>query len=107
MNKYNFFIIEPDNGYADIAFQKLLRMSFYKYSSGIFLDDDGKDCIWFLTNRKIGFGDLNIGELIKGKYKAFETDSCGFECNCQDTDLPMIENVYDYVKNNLEDWFDA
>ena len=104
MNKIKtFIIIAPDNKKGDEKLHDLLRCTGVSFTTGYCEDLDSpcneKGCIWYLTNREISFGDLYLGIILGCKYKMITTDECSFECNCNDTDLPMIEDVWHIIND--------
>lgn len=98
-NAKTFIIISDEEKAADAKLCEVLRCCGVSYMTGRF---DG--CIWYLTNQEISFGSLSIGWLIGCHYKMMSTDYCSFECNCNDTDLPIIEDVFDVITNWVPDW---
>ena len=103
MEDKTLIIIDPNNEEGDIELFKLLRKSEYKFSTGLY-SNNGKKCIWYSTNKE-NFGDLRDpyygGALLMCKYKLLRGNH--FECNCADVDLPLIEDVWKALEEEVEE----
>jgi hypothetical protein len=102
-NIKTFIIIDPNSKKGDKKLYNLLRSTDVSFTTGYCEDFDSpcnkKGCIWYLTNREISFGDLYLSKILGCKYKMITTDECSFECNCDDIDLPMIEDIWNIINN--------
>ena len=96
-----FIIINARDNSADSRLHRLLRTTGTSFLTGYYEDYVSPACIWYITDRPISFGTLNLGMLLgNAKYKALNLDGC-FECNCSDSDLPWIEDVWEEVNREL------
>ena len=99
-------IIDTNNSYGDNELHKFFRTFNVDYETGTYYDCDlcgnTKACIWYLIHPKdcaviqfLGLRDLD--QLIKGNYKILSENY--FSCNCAEVDLPMIEDIWEIIKN--------
>lgn len=96
-------IADPDNYKADIEILKFLRRFHLTFSTGYYYNGEAtgnmRACAWYYfidnENMREVFDDSAFRY---GKNKIMTTDGCFFACNCNDTDLPLIEDVWESIK---------
>ena len=100
-------IIETNNSVGDEKLFKFLRSFNIDFDTGICYDIDSptnnKSCVWYVIYSKeeifphtgVGLGPF----LNHRKYKMMIGDG-GFECNCNDVDLPIIESVWELINSD-------
>lgn len=91
-------IINADNEYGDLKLFDFFRTFNVPIITGIC-----DWCVYYIFDDEEVGGIFKkdsspLGKFIKGNYKIENLPNTFFECNCQDTDLPMIEDVWSYVK---------
>ena len=97
-------ISDQNNVKVDNKILKFLRNFHETFTTGFYYNEkaygDTKTCVWYFFEdsaklKKVFFDDFDF-VLENSKYKIMASDGF-FTCNCGDSDLPLIEDVWEDI----------